>query len=742
MTEHTPAPEAGTPLSKLLTLRGALVPAAAFATVLLLAVMVTVTETPSVPWFVLVGFAFFAGAAGGIGLLLPRFNQLVRSRRDLIKQTDELRARIEVLSDEAWRLRENLDRHRSVIDAVGDIVLRRDAKGDVVFVNDVFSSVFGIEADAVIGAALPLRPIDEDRAVGSDDGPRQVCLETVDGPRWFAWYEAPIPDRDGPPMLQTIIRDITDSRRAEQALIEARDQAQAASIAKSRFVAMVSHEIRTPLNGILGMTGLLLETDLSPEQHNYARAVRVSGEALVSLIDDILDFSKIEAGRLDLDPAETDVRRLVEDLAELVAPRAQAKGIEIATYVAPSVPARVEIDGQRLRQVLLNLVSNAIKFTESGGVSITVDASDSAADRVSLGIRVRDTGIGLTAEQAERIFGEFEQTDLGAKRRFGGTGLGLTISRRLVRLMGGDIVVDSTPDAGAVFSFSVDVPVLRAARAVRPFAGIRAALISETGVATPLIAQTLDDLGASVTIGREVQDIVAEPEEARPFDIALIDAAIAGGAAAVRQSMAAYGIDCPAIVMTTPTERADLPAFRSEGFNAYLIKPTRADSLSRIVAAVLSRDDADVGAAQAAVGIDDDRYRPVRPLRVLLAEDNEINQLLTRAGLEKLGHSVVAVVNGQAAIDAVAQSHADNAPAFDVVLMDLHMPIVDGFEATRRIRVLEAARGIARLPILALTADAHGDTDELCRDIGADRRLVKPLEMDVLGAVLDEAVTA
>ncbi len=742
MTTPTRTPESERIQAKLLTLRGVAVPAAAFAAVLFLAVMVAVAGTPSIPWFVFVGFAFFAGAAGGVGLLLPRLGRLIRTRRDIIEQTGKLRARIEALSDEAWRLRENLERHRSVIDTVGDVVIRRDPHGLVVFVNDVFTRVFGKDAETIIGRALPLVPSGEEPASNRDDDARIVQLDTAGGPRWFAWYDAPVPDRNGPPLLQTIVRDVTDSKEAERALIVARDQAEAASIAKSRFVAMVSHEIRTPLNGILGMTGLLLETDLSPEQSNYARAVRVSGEALVSLIDDVLDFSKIEAGRFDLNPVETDIRGLVEDLVELVAPRAQAKQVEIATYIAPSLPSLVEIDGARLRQVLFNLVGNGIKFTETGGVSVLVEVAELTGDRVGLTVRVCDTGIGLTSEQTQRVFDEFEQVDLGAKRRFGGTGLGLTISQRLVRLMGGEIHVDSTPGSGAEFSFSVDVPVVRQAHHTEPFAGVRIGLVSESSLEALLIARTLSDLGAVVETGTDPATFARQTTAGGRHHMVLIDAALTGGPAAAREILKSGGVDCPAVVLMTPNERSDLPAYKSGGFDAYLIKPVRVDSLSRVVAAVLSDDDAYVRETLVAVGHAERPYRPAHRLRVLLAEDNEINQMLTRAGLEKLGHSVYSVVNGQAAIDAVAEVYDTGAPAFDVALMDLHMPLVDGFEATRRIRALEAARGGSRLPILALTADALTETDEICRDIGADRRLVKPLEIDALGAILDATVAA
>lgn len=716
-----------------------LVPVAVFAVMAILAAIILRAGSLSGGSVLFFAAAVAAGAALATGILHQRLRASERNRSEIVEQLGMLSARIETLSDESWRLRENLERHRSVVDSLGDIVIRRETGGDVTFVNDVFLKTFGLDANDVVGKPLTLEPLETEPAGERADGLEHIRLETIAGPRWFVWFNAPVADGGGPPLLQTIARDVTEARQVERNLIVARDHAEAASSAKSRFVATVSHEIRTPLNGILGMTGLLLETDLTPEQANYARAVKVSGEALMLQIDDVLDFSKIEAGRMELEPGSVDIRHLVEDLTELIAPRAQAKGLEIAAYVAEAVPERAEIDATRFRQILLNLVGNAIKFTEAGGVAIEVNAEPQSDGRTRLELRVRDTGIGLSEEQSRLIFEEFEQADPGPKRQYGGTGLGLTISQRLAGLMGGNIRVESALGEGASFIVSFVVPVLRQAQTDTPLQDTRLALVSEAGIEAPLIARMLREMGAYVALltASEIGGLSGGAD----FDLILIDAALNDGATADLKRLRDHGIDCPAVVLTTPTKRTDLPFYRARGFEAYLIKPIRRDTVARILPAILRADDAEIGATIAAAEAGKQPYHPVRALRVLLAEDNEINLLLARANLERLGHDVTAVGNGGAAVDAVEATLNGGDRPFDIVLMDLHMPVVDGFEAIRRIRALERAQDSVRLPILALTADAMVETEKFCHEIGADRRLIKPLDMPSLGEAIDKATT-
>src|SRR6185437_13610653 len=383
---------------------------------------------------------------------------LIRRNHALTEEIERLEVRVEDFSDRAWEINEAEERAKSFLEAQGDVIVRRDSQGRITYVNDAYCAIAGEPRDDLIGAHLNLPVLEQGEIAVRPDGTRvhDQKIASADGPHWIAWREAPVrADRDGHTETQSVGRDVTDRVRAEHALAEARDQADAANRAKSRFLAMVSHEIRTPLNGILGMADLLLDTPLTPEQIAYARAVKTSGDTLLSLIGEILDFSKIEAGRLDLDARPFALGTLIEEMVELLGPRAQAKGIEIASFVDDRLPPQVVGDAARLRQVLLNLVGNAVKFTDKGGVSIVVEP---AAQPDTIAIAVRDTGIGISAADLSRVFLEFEQADGGAARKFGGTGLGLTISKRIVEAMGGSITVHSTPGEGSIFDVAIALP--------------------------------------------------------------------------------------------------------------------------------------------------------------------------------------------------------------------------------------------------------------------------------------------
>jgi signal transduction histidine kinase/CheY-like chemotaxis protein len=496
-----------------------------------------------------------------------------------------------------------------------------------------------------------------------------------------------------------------------------------------RFVAELSHEFRTPLNGILGMTELLLDTALTPEQTAYAQAVKTSGETLLSLVEELLDMSRLDAGKLSLTIRPFSLAAMVEEVVELLAPRAQAKGIEIASYLDERVSDAVLGDPTRLRQVLLNLASNAVKFTERGGVTVSVEAGSRAGE---IRFAVRDTGTGIAPQDQARIFLEFEQGEAGPNRPMPGSGLGLAISRRIVQRMGGSLGLDSTPGGGSTFTVTVVLPP--ADTEALPFrapdlAGWAVLIVAPAAIEASLLSRRLRRWGAATRIAPDAAAALALLA-GQSWTAVLVDHALEAGAfASVTKSV--DGAVTHRIAMITPTARPALPGLMQAGFNGYLVKPVRAASLA-----------ARLGAEQPRARIDrmrDDAAAPMRPASqaksILIAEDNEINALLTRTLVEKMGHRGTVVIDGTRAIEAWAAARAMGRP-FDLVLMDLHMPGLDGLQALAQMRAREAEAGGRATPVVALTANASTEDRDACLAAGMAGFLTKPIDRASLAAIL------
>jgi PAS domain S-box-containing protein len=672
--------------------------------------------------------AFAIGASFLFALACVALATMSVRQRLLRRKYRKVALHNEALADRNWELQEAEERARSLFESQGDLIVMRDAEGAITFANDAYCDMAEQPREALIGGRFTFEVLEQGDAAIEPNGTKvhDQKIASALGPRWIAWREALIrADAGRPAELQCVGRDVTDRTSTERALAEALDQAGAANRAKSRFLAMASHEIRTPLNGIIGMSSLLLDTALTPEQATYAKAVKTSGDALLALIEELLDYSKIEAGKLDLELRPFALVPLIEDIAELLAPRAQAKTLEIATYVDDRLPVEVIGDAARLRQVLLNLAGNAIKFTKTGGVALIVEPGIWPNE---ISFLVRDTGIGIAPEAQSRIFREFEQADERIARNYGGTGLGLSISERIIRRMGGRIRLESELGRGS--TFEVSLPLDATGAGDKPYVapaldGQSILLVAPESIEADLAARRLQHWGGQTcTVTDPVVAAALLPE--RSWHAVLIDQAL--GADVVKSlSEAALRHATHRIVLFTPTTRQELKP--SSVLTGYLIKPLRAASLAARLATtpeIVAPGLADDGAAMQPV-----EKPTAQGLSVLVAEDNEINALLMRALLTRLGHRTVIATNGEAALDSWLAAKTAGTP-YDLVLMDIQMPQLDGIEVSKRIRACEADEPGRRTPILALTANTLAEDREACFEAGMDGFLVKPLDRDKL----------
>ncbi|WP_447977043.1 response regulator [Candidatus Nitrospira bockiana] len=651
-------------------------------------------------------------------------------------------------------------------------IVEFDAEGDMLYANAVLmrlladfgytegghAAVLPPNLPAILGEALNGLPVKD----------REVFVRG----RWYSWTFCPIP---GHRQVRGYGVDVTASKRAEEAVKQfaqaverhnaqlnlALTKAEEAVRVKSAFLATVSHEIRTPMNGVIGMTGLLLDTPLTDEQREYAEAVRQSGETLLSIINDILDFSKTEAGKLELEIIEFDLRAAVEESVGLLAERAQAKGLELACWVDPSIPALVKGDPGRLRQILTNLIGNAVKFTETGDVIVTIALTDETASTLQVRCDVVDTGIGIAHEAQGRLFQAFSQADSTTTRRYGGTGLGLAICKQLTELMGGQIGLDSAPGTGSRFWFTV--PLSRATapgpspRPPAALAGRRVLILDDSTAVCGLLQRMTSAWGISTTCTTTPEEAVAliqhADAEGRPFEAVILDLVLPGmQAAELAERLAAHpaGSRMGKVGLVPLGHWAPADRVRRAGIATFLTKPVRQPLLLEALGTLLSDAGLVASPAQQAGPLVIRRVARTRG-KVLVVEDNPVNQRVALRILEKLGYAVDVVANGLEAVDAIKRI------PYAAVLMDCQMPEMDGYQATRHIREFEAqqvdrqgpgrvppgeslprqdstsaASGARRLPVIAMTANALQGDRERCLEAGMDDYISKPVRSEEL----------
>jgi two-component system sensor histidine kinase/response regulator len=555
---------------------------------------------------------------------------------------------------------------------------------------------------------------------------------------------SPIRGDSGIRGVATIGQDITKRRETEAALETARERALESSRLKSEFLATMSHEIRTPMNGVIGLTTLLLDTQLDQTQRTYAEGVNGAGQALLTVINDILDFSKLEAGKVELELAQFDPRILVEEVAGLVSESARAKGLGLMAYCVTEVPAKLVGDVGRIRQILLNLASNAVKFTETGEVAIRVDIAKSDEERPRVRFEIRDTGIGIDEADSARLFESFSQADASTTRRYGGTGLGLAISRRLTETMGGELGVSSKLDEGSTFWFVLPLATTSDQRQAASagvesgtsyprLAGRRVLIVDDNvtnrlGLESQLegwsmVPECISDAGSALAKIREAAAF------GRPFDIAVLDLSMpdTDGLELARAIAADENLRATSLIILTSSLEMDQAELAAAGIRQWLMKPVRSSELhDRLM--LLVAESAPIATVSAP------RPDPMSPSRglILVVEDNEVNQLVAREMVTRLGYGVHVVGDGAQAVAAVEVT------SYDAVLMDCHMPVMDGFVATAAIRGMAGAA--SRVPIIAMTAGAQDEDRRRCLDAGMDDFLTKPVDMTALEGTLAQWV--
>ena len=633
---------------------------------------------------------------------------------------------------------------RSIVDTIPDQIYVVGSDGRFLLRNQAGIANTSLEhPDEAVGlteydfapAHLAEKSVQDNEQVMTTGIPLIGQEEYGRGRGWMQATKIPLRDEAGAIIgLVGVSRDVTDEKRATLEIQRAREAAEASEEAKSEFLANMSHELRTPMNGIIGMTSLLEQTELTAEQRDFVATISTSGEILLTLIGDVLDLSKIEAGMLDVEYAPVDVRQCVATAIDQLAALALKKDIELAYKCAPDVPTYVLGDATRLGQVLANLLSNAVKFTFEGGVMLSVSMVYLSDGCPALQFDVRDTGIGIAPDKVELIFESFTQADASTTRQFGGTGLGLSISRRLARIMHGDLTVESTLGNGATFTLTVPAEPLPGASSSPQHSGLgkkRSLAITYCVILDELLAYYASTWDLTHTGGVTCDEILSG-EAPDPFDFVILDGRLPTFFADLERLRTALPHARIVVLQSIAADSEMRERARSAGADDFVYKPIK---VATLYDALRGEEPTH---APSANDLDHAEPEPFRPLRILVAEDNLINQRVVIRMLSKLGHLADVVPNGQLALEAVHKGIASDDP-YVLVLMDIQMPVLDGLEATRRIRA-EVARD-AQPYISALTANAMEGDRERCVEAGADDYLAKPIRIDALTDLLQRVAS-
>ena len=641
----------------------------------------------------------------------------------------------------------------SIVESSDDSIIGTDLDGKILSWNRGSEKLFGYVAEEAIGKHITMlfpagrhdEPFNALKKIRQHEHiERFESVRVAKGGRPIDVSVILSPVRDDLGQLRgvsAIYRDITASKRADAELRRAKEAAEAASRAKSTFLATMSHEIRTPMNGILGMTELVMGSELTPDQRSSLELVQLSAESLLTVINDILDFSKIEAGKMEFEALPFDLRDSLGETMKTMGFRAHQKGLELLCDVRPDVPAAVIGDEGRLRQVLVNLVGNAIKFTDRGEILVTVARESETEDGVRLRFSVRDTGVGIPADKQQKIFEAFSQADESMTRKYGGTGLGLTICKRLVGMMGGEIWVESALGKGTTFHFTANLGVQRKAMLAPPhplepvrLRDLPVLVVDDNSTNRRLLVEILSRWGMQPTAVEGGSAALTALQVAksihRPFALILLDGnmpEIDGFTLAQKIQEQPDLVGTTIMMLTSADQLGHAALCRDLGISAYLVKPVRQSELLDKICKSLQKlpSESRSGARTQNISV-----APAEKSRVLLAEDNFVNQTLARRLLENQGYAVTVVGNGQAALSALERE------SFDLVLMDVQMPTMDGFEATAKIRERERATG-EHIPIVAMTAHALKGDEEKCLAAGMDAYLAKPIRREELYSILD-----